>query len=152
GVSGKAGEPNAQVGVAHTEPMSEAVQLRVQQIDGTLGPPLERGGPDELPFPTAVGTTPARDDRRWVQGSRSARTEDGTLEYVIAGELTEQRSYSATGHEVWVRDPSEKRRDSAQYGTLILDGEPLDVGSVDDRSPVWSPDGRYLGIAVLETW
>ena len=40
--------------------MSEAVQLRVEEIDGTLGPPIT----GELPFPTAVGTSFALDDGR----------------------------------------------------------------------------------------
>jgi hypothetical protein len=34
---------------------------------------------------------------------------------------------------------------SEQYGTLMLDGSPLDIGSrVEESSLLWSPDGRYL--------
>jgi hypothetical protein len=131
--------------------MSEAVQLRVERIDGTLDPPVTRD-PVKLPFPVAVGTSFALDDGRWVEVIGDARAEDGTLLYVIAGELTEQRSYSASGHEVWVRGAAEMRMGSPQYGTLILDGAPIEVGRVDERSPVWSPDGRYLGVAILESW
>jgi hypothetical protein len=131
--------------------MSDAVQLRVERTDGTLKPPIARRR-DQSPFPTAVGTSFALADGRWVQVIGNAGAEDGTLLYVIAAELTEQRSYSASGHEVWVRDASEMRIGSPQYGRLILDGEPLEVGSVEEGSPVWSPDGRYLGVGVLGGW
>jgi hypothetical protein len=131
--------------------MSEAIQLRVERIDGTLDTPITRS-PAELPFPTAVGTSFALDDGRWVEVIGNARAEDGMLLYVIAGELTGHRTYSASGHEVWVRDPSEWRMGSPRYGTLILDGVPLEVGSVEEGSPVWSPDGRYLGVTVLGSW
>jgi hypothetical protein len=132
--------------------MSEAIQLRVERIDGTLDPPVTRSSPDDLPFATAVGTSFALDDGRWVEVIGNARAENGTLLYVIAGELTEPRSYSASGHEVWVKNPSERRMGSPRYGTLILDDEPLEVGAVEEGSPIWSPDGRYLGVTVIESW
>ena len=117
----------------------------------TLEPPIAWDRADFAP-PFGVGTSFALADGRWVQVIEDIRAEDGTLLYVVAGERTEQRSYSASGHEAWIRGAGEMRMGSPQYGELILDGAPIDVGSVDEGSPVWSADGRYLGVAVLASW
>jgi hypothetical protein len=45
------------------------------------------------------------------------------------GETPEVRTYNATGHQAYVRDAGEWGMGSEQYGTLMLDGSPLDVGS-----------------------
>lgn len=131
------------------------VQLRVERTDGSLEPPITIDNwvlAEDLPKESAVGSLFALDDGRWVQVIGHARAGDGTLQHVVVGEIPEQRSYSASGHEIWVRDPHEMRMGSQQYGTLILDSEPLQVGSVDEASPIWSADGRYLAVAVLESW
>jgi hypothetical protein len=131
------------------------VQLRVERIDGSLEPSIGIDDPvhaEWLQKADAVGSTFALDDGRRVTVIAHGRGEDGTLCDVLVGEVPQQRSYSASGHEAWVRDPHEMRMGSPQYGTLILDGEPLEIGSVDEASPVWSSDGGYLAVAVLEGW
>jgi hypothetical protein len=50
-------------------------------------------------------------------------------------------------HRAFVRDPTELRMGSPQYGRLILDGEELAThapGGIECDSLVWSDDGRFL--------
>jgi hypothetical protein len=123
------------------------VFVRVQHIDGTLEPAASIGDHSELV--EEVGTTFTLDDGRVVQVIGHEREIDGSVRYVIVGELPEPRVYSATGHEAYVRDPGEWAMGSEQYGTLMLNGSPLDVGDeVEAESPLWSPDGRYLAATV----
>lgn len=125
--------------------------VRVQHIDGTLEPAVSVDVAERFGLP--VGTTFALADGRWVQVIGHTHEGDPTLQYAIVGEVPERRSYSATGHEAYVRDASEMRMGSPQYGTLVIDGSPLDVdGHVEERSLIWSNDGRYLGACVLDSW
>ena len=120
--------------------------VRVEHIDGTLESAVSEDGSELL---EEIGTTFALADGRWVQVIGHARNSDGSLRYVIVGETADVRTYSAMGHEAYVRDPGEWAMGSYQYGTLMLDGSPLDVGSrVEDSSLLWSPDGRYLAATV----
>lgn len=119
--------------------------VRIQHIDGTLEPAVSLDD-SELP----VGTSFAMGDGRWVRVIGHGQ-EDGALRYAIVGVTPEKRAYSATGHEAYVHNAHEMRMGSPQYGTLMVDGLPLDVGaSVDDRSLLWSHDGRYLAATVLD--
>jgi hypothetical protein len=120
--------------------------VRVQHIDGTLEPAVSQ---DESELLQEIGTLFALPDGRWVQVIGHERGDDGSIRCVIVGERPEPRTYSATGHEAYVRDPGEWAMGSEQYGTLMLDGSPLDVGdAVEAGSSLWSPDGRYLAAAV----
>ena len=122
--------------------------VRVEHIDGTLEPAVSEDGPELL---EEIGTTFALADGRWVQVIGLERDSDGSLQYVIVGETPDVRTYSATGREAYVRDPDEWAMGSEQYGTLMLDGSPLNVGSrVEDSSLRWSPDGRYLAATVSD--
>jgi len=120
----------------------------VEHIDGTLESAVSEDGSGLL---EEVGTTFALADGRWVQVIGHERDSDGSIRYVIVGETPDVRTYSAMGHEAYVRDAGEWAMGSEQYGTLMVDGSPLDVGSrVEDSSLVWSPDGRYLAAAVSD--
>jgi hypothetical protein len=122
--------------------------VRVQHIDGTLEPAVSQEHSELL---QEIGAMFALPDGRWVQVIGYERESDGSVQYVIVGETPEVRTYSATGHEAYVRDAGEWAMGSEQYGTLMLDGSPLDVGSrVEDSSLLWSPDGRYLAATVSD--
>jgi hypothetical protein len=124
------------------------VLIRVQHIDGSLEPPVEVGDGELL---YEAGTTFALPDGRWVRTIAFERERDGSVRYGIVGELPDKRIYSARGNEAYVRDAGEMRMGSPQYGTLVLDGTPLDVGGpVDEASLDWSQDGRYLAATVLD--
>jgi hypothetical protein len=123
--------------------------VRVERIDGTLEPAVSSTDDSELL--EEIGTMFALPDGRWVQVIGYERESDGSVRYVIVGETPEVRTYSATGHEAYVRGAGEWAMGSEQYGTLMLDGSPLDVGSrVEDSSLLWSPDGRYLAAIVSD--
>jgi hypothetical protein len=122
--------------------------VRVQHIDGTLEPAVRVEGSELL---EEVGTLFALQDGRWVQVIGHERESNGRIQFVIVGERPESRTYSATGHEAYVRNADEWAMGSEQYGSLMLDGSPLDVGSrVEDSSLRWSPDGRYLAATVSD--
>lgn len=122
--------------------------VRVEHIDGTLEAAVSE---DHSELVEEVGTLFALQDGRWVQVIGHERDADGSIRYVIVGETPEVRTYSATGHEAYVRGAGEWAMGSEQYGTLILDGSPFDVGSrVEDSSLLWSPDGRYLAASVSD--
>jgi hypothetical protein len=122
--------------------------VRIQHIDGTLEPAVPIDGSELL---EEIGTSFAMPDGRWVRVIGHARQEDGALRYAIVGETPERRTYSAAGHQAYVHDASEMRMGSPQYGTLMVDGSPLDVGApVDEASLLWSHDGRYLAATVLD--
>jgi hypothetical protein len=124
------------------------VLVRVEHIDGTLESPVSEDGSELI---EEIGTTFALADGRWVQVIGHERDSDRSLRYVIVGETADVRTYSATGHETYVRDAGEWAMGSRQYGTLMLDGAPLEVGSrVEDSSLLWSPDGRYLAATVSD--
>jgi hypothetical protein len=123
------------------------VFVRVQHIDGSLDPPVAVEG---LRPETEIGTSFALPDGRWVQVLAYATQEENGRQLIV-GEMPEPRTYSATGHEAYIRDPSEMRMGSPQYGTLMLDAAPLQVGaSVEVGSLVWSQDGRYLAAAAVD--
>src|SRR6266568_3746911 len=122
--------------------------VRVQHIDGALEPAVPVQGSELL---EEVGTSFAMPDGRWVQVIGHTHREDGALWHVIVGVTPERHAYSATGREAYVHDAGEIRMGSPQYGTLVLDGSPLDVGApVDEAFLVWSHDGRYLAATVLD--
>ena len=122
--------------------------VRVEHIDGTLESAVSEDGSELL---EEIGTLFALQDGRWVQVIGHERESDGSIRYVIVGETPEIRTYSATGHEAYVRGAGEWAMGSDQYGTLMLDGSPLDAGSrVEDSSLLWSPDGRYLAATVSD--
>jgi hypothetical protein len=122
--------------------------VRVEHVDGTLEPAVSEGHSE---LRDEIGTTFALTDGRWVQVIGRERESDGGIRYVIVGETPEVRTYSATGHEAHVRDAGEWAMGSEQYGTLMLDGSPLEVGSrVEYGSLLWSPDGRYLAATVSD--
>ena len=122
--------------------------VRVQHIDGTLEPVVSLRHSELL---DEIGTSFALPDGRWVQVIGHERESDGSIRCAIVGERPEVRTYSATGHEAFVRDAGEWAMGSEQYGTLVLDGSPLDVGSrVADSSLLWSRDGRYLAATVSD--
>jgi hypothetical protein len=123
--------------------------VRLEHIDGTVEPAVSSRDDSELL--EEIGTMFALPDGRWVQVIGHERESDGSIRYVIVGETPEVRTYSATGHEGYVRGAGEWAMGSEQYGTLMLDGSPLDVGSrVEDSSLIWSPDGRYLAATVSD--
>ena len=122
--------------------------VRVEHIDGTLEPAVSVDGSELL---AEIGTTFALAHGRWVQVIGHERDSGGSIQYVIVGETPEVRTYSATGHEAYVHNAGEWAMGSEQYGTLMLDGSPLDVGSrAEDASLLWSPDGRYLAATVSD--
>ena len=122
--------------------------VRLEHIDGTLEAPVSVEGSELL---EEIGTLFALEDGRRVQVIGDERESDGSIRCVLVGERPEVRTYSATGHEAYVRDAGEWAVGSEQYGTLMLDGSPLDVGSqVEDSSLLWSPDGRYLATTVSD--
>lgn len=122
--------------------------IRVEHIDGTLESAVSEDGSELL---EEIGTTFALADGRWVQVTGHERDLDGSTRYVIVGETPDVRTYSATGHEAYVRDPGEWAMGSEQYGTLVLDGSSLDLGSrVEGSSLLWSPDGRYLAATISD--
>jgi hypothetical protein len=124
------------------------VLVRVEHIDGTLESAVSVNGSELL---EEIGTTFALEHGRWVQVIWHDRDTDGSIRYVIVGETPEVRIYSATGHEAYVGDAGEWAMGSEQYGTLMLDGSPLDVGSrAEGASLLWSPDGRYLAATVSD--
>jgi hypothetical protein len=124
------------------------VLVRVEHIDGTLESAVSIADSGLL---QEIGTSFALQDGRWVQVIGHEREPDGTIRHVIVGETPEVRTYSATGHEAYIRGAAEWAMGSEQYGTLVLDGSPLDVGSrVEDSSLRWSPDGRYLAATVSD--
>jgi hypothetical protein len=124
------------------------VVVRVQHIDGSLEPPVDV----EIDSDDEIGTTFALSDGRWVRILAFVRENGRSVSYAVVGEEPENRTYSALGNEAYVRDPGEMRMGSPQYGTLMLDGSPLDVGGqVDAATPAWSPDGRYLAGTVLDS-
>jgi hypothetical protein len=127
--------------------------MRVQHIDGTLEPPVAVGAliGESEELLDEIGTTFALPDGRWVRVLGFERESEGTS-YGVVGQLPEKRTYSAVGNEAYVRDAGEMRMGSPQYGTLILDGSPLNVGgSVDEDTLAWSQDGRYLAATVLDS-
>ena len=120
--------------------------VRVEHIDGTLESAVSVDGSELL---EQIGTTFALERGRWVQVIGHERDTDGSIRCVIVGETPEVRTYSATGHEAYVRNAGEWAMGSEQYGTLMLDGSPFEAGSrAEDASLVWSPDGRYLAVTV----
>ena len=122
--------------------------VRVEHIDGTLESAVSLDGLDLL---EEVGTTFALPDGRWIQVIGHERDSDGSFRYVIVGETPDVRTYSAKGHEAYVREAGEWSMGSEQYGTLMLDGSPLDVRSrAEDGSLLWSPDGRYLAATISD--
>jgi hypothetical protein len=54
-------------------------------------------------------------------------------------------------HFAHVRDPTELRMGSPQYGELILDGEPI-ADDIEHESLTWSDDRRLLAAQQLVSW
>jgi hypothetical protein len=54
-------------------------------------------------------------------------------------------------HFAHVRDPTELRMGSPQYGELILDSEPI-ADDIEHESLTWSDDRRLLAAQQLVSW
>ena len=71
-------------------------------------------------------------------------------------EAERKSTHGASGHEAYVRVPCGRDHDDPEldleleYGTLMLDGTPLEVGEVEDEPLCWSRNGRYFAATVRD--